>query len=88
MVYAAHILDPRCKTALITDMMQSKADGIITAVKKYFKTEWPETVAIGNQQLLRHRQNFLKFDLSTYPLHAGKQYKLLIVLLFTRLLLY
>ena len=47
MVYAAHILDPRCKTALITDMMQSKADGIITAVKQYFKTEWPETVVIG-----------------------------------------
>jgi len=30
MVYAAHILDPHCKTSLVTDMMQSKADGIST----------------------------------------------------------
>jgi hypothetical protein len=47
MVFAAHILDPRCKTASITDMMENKADGIITAIEQYFMTEWPKT-ALGH----------------------------------------
>jgi hypothetical protein len=39
-IYAAHILDPRCKTSLIKDMMGDETDRIVTAVTDYFKTEW------------------------------------------------
>jgi hypothetical protein len=41
MLYAAHILDPRCRTSLIRDMMPDKADSILLAVQRYFKREWP-----------------------------------------------
>jgi len=47
-IYAAHILDPRCKTSLIKDMMGDQTDRIVTAVTDYFKAEWPETVATGS----------------------------------------
>ena len=45
MIYATHILDPRCKSSMITMMMGDKAGAILTAVKKYFRTEWPQTDA-------------------------------------------
>jgi hypothetical protein len=41
MIYAAHILDPRCKASMIKDMMPVQFDQIIDDVKHYFKTEWP-----------------------------------------------
>jgi len=41
MIYAAHILDPRCKASMIKDMMPVQFDQIIDDVKRYFKTEWP-----------------------------------------------
>ncbi|PVH71643.1 hypothetical protein DL98DRAFT_386856, partial [Cadophora sp. DSE1049] len=41
MIYAAHILDPRCKASMIKDMMPAQFDQIIDDVKHYFKTEWP-----------------------------------------------
>jgi len=46
MIFAAHILDPSCKTSLIKDIMPDKFDRIITLVKKYFEAEWPETVFV------------------------------------------
>ena len=42
MIYAAHTLDPRCKSSMIQDMMPTEATTVITSVKKYFKEEWPE----------------------------------------------
>jgi hypothetical protein len=42
LIYAAHILDPRCKTSMIKDIMLDKAEQVLTAVRKYFKSEWPE----------------------------------------------
>jgi hypothetical protein len=30
-------LDPRYKSTIVTDMMEDKADGIITAIKKVFQ---------------------------------------------------
>ncbi len=41
MLYAAYILDPRCRTSLIRDMMLDKANSILLAVQRYFKREWP-----------------------------------------------
>jgi len=41
MIYVAYILDPRCKVSMIKEMMPSKYDTILPAVKKYFMTEWP-----------------------------------------------
>ena len=47
MLYAAHILDPRCHTSLIRDIMPDKADSILLAVQRYFKREWPQTGFTG-----------------------------------------
>jgi hypothetical protein len=47
-IYAAHILDPRCKTSLIKGMKGDKTDRVVTAVTEYFKAEWPETVSTGS----------------------------------------
>jgi hypothetical protein len=41
MIYIAHILDPRYKVSMIKEIMPSKYDTILPAVKKYFMTEWP-----------------------------------------------
>lgn len=41
MIYAAHILDPRCKVSIIKNIMPIQFDQIIDDVKDYFKTEWP-----------------------------------------------
>jgi hypothetical protein len=41
MIFVAHILDPRCKTSMIADMMPGQCDTIISMVKKYMITEWP-----------------------------------------------
>ena len=46
MIFAAHVLDPSCKTSLIKDMMPDKFDRIITSLKRYFEAEWPETVFV------------------------------------------
>jgi hypothetical protein len=43
MLYAAYILDPRCRTSLIKDMIPDKADSILLAIQRYFKREWPQT---------------------------------------------
>ena len=42
LIYVAYILDPRCKASMIKDMMLDKAEQVLTAVRKYFKLEWPE----------------------------------------------
>jgi hypothetical protein len=47
MLYAAHILDPRCRTPLIRDMMPDKAEIVLLAVQRYFKREWPQTGFAG-----------------------------------------
>ena len=41
MIYVAYILDPRYKVSMIKEMILSKYDTILPAVKKYFMTEWP-----------------------------------------------
>ena len=46
-LYAAHILDPRCRTQLIRDMMPDKAEMVLLAVQRYFKREWPQTGFAG-----------------------------------------
>ena len=43
MLYAAHILDPRCRTPLIRDMMPDKVEMVLLAVQRYFKRKWPQT---------------------------------------------
>jgi hypothetical protein len=47
MLYAAYILDPRCRTSLIKDMMPDKAEVVVLAVQRYFKREWPQTGSTG-----------------------------------------
>lgn len=39
LIYTAYILDLCCKTLIIKDMMPDKAKQVLTAVKKYFKSE-------------------------------------------------
>jgi len=57
-------------------MIQSKADGIITAVKQYFKIEWPETVEVNRTSATTSSSVELpKFNLPIFLLHAGKQYR-------------
>src|SRR6266536_5345766 len=48
MIYAAHILDPRCKTSIIKDMLTDQAETTIEVARKYFKTEWPELATISS----------------------------------------
>jgi len=48
MLFAAHILDPRCKASMITIMMPNQRDELITMTKNYMITEWP---ALGEVQL-------------------------------------
>jgi hypothetical protein len=40
-IYIAYILDPCCKVSMIKEIMLSKYNTILLAVKKYFITEWP-----------------------------------------------
>ena len=40
MIYVAYILDPRCKVSMIKEIIPSKYDTILPAVKKYFMTEF------------------------------------------------
>jgi hypothetical protein len=48
MLYAAHMIDPRCRTSLIKDMMPDKADLLILlAIQRYFRREWPQTGFAG-----------------------------------------
>jgi len=42
MIYAAHVIDPRCKASMIKDMMPDTADWVLDNVKKYMKSEWPD----------------------------------------------
>lgn len=42
LIYAAHILDPRCKASLIKLMMPDQYDDVINAATKFFHAEWPE----------------------------------------------
>ena len=39
LIYTAYILDPRYKTSMIKDMILDKAKQVLTAVRKYFKSE-------------------------------------------------
>jgi hypothetical protein len=42
MIFAAHVLDPRCKKSLIEEQMPLEAVNI-KSVREYLKWEWPET---------------------------------------------
>jgi hypothetical protein len=42
MIYAAHILDPRCKASMIKDMLDDQADAAIKVAKDYLNTEWAD----------------------------------------------
>jgi len=48
MIYATYILDPRCKTSMIKDMLTDQAETTIEVARKYFKTEWPELATISS----------------------------------------
>jgi hypothetical protein len=41
LLYAAHILDPRCRASMIKDMMPDQYD-VIQKATEYFHSEWPE----------------------------------------------
>jgi hAT family C-terminal dimerisation region len=41
MLFAAHILDPRCKASMIAMMMPNQRVEMLKMVKKYMITEWP-----------------------------------------------
>jgi hypothetical protein len=47
MLFAAHIVDPRCRTSLIKDMMPDKADLILLAIQRCFRRERPQTGFAG-----------------------------------------
>jgi hypothetical protein len=42
LLYAAHILDPRCRGSMIKDKMPERFDEVIQSATKYFHAEWPE----------------------------------------------
>jgi hAT family protein len=42
LIYAAHILDPRCRASMIKDMMPEQFENVISTIMAYFYTEWPE----------------------------------------------
>ena len=42
LLYAAHILDPRCRASMIKDMMPDQYDDVIQKATEYFHSEWPE----------------------------------------------
>jgi hAT family C-terminal dimerisation region len=42
LLYAAHILDPRCRASMIKDMMPDQYDDVIQKATEYFYSEWPE----------------------------------------------
>jgi hAT family C-terminal dimerisation region len=42
MIYAAHILDPRCKALMIKDMMPDQFEEVLDTTREFFKTEWPQ----------------------------------------------
>jgi hypothetical protein len=48
MLFAAHILDPRCKASMITIMMPNQRDELLTIVKNYMTIEW---LALAKVQL-------------------------------------
>jgi hypothetical protein len=48
MIYAAYILNPRCKASMIKDMLTDQAKTTIEVARKYFKTEWPELAIISS----------------------------------------
>jgi hypothetical protein len=52
MLFAAHILDPRCKTSMIADMMPDQRDAIVSVVKKYMITEWPALAEVHETPFL------------------------------------
>ena len=41
LLYASHILDPRCRASMIKDMMPGKASEAIQQATEYFYAEWP-----------------------------------------------
>jgi hypothetical protein len=47
MLFAAHILDPRYKTHQLEMMIPDQYSEIISKVKKYFRTEWPELATLN-----------------------------------------
>ncbi|CZR51456.1 uncharacterized protein PAC_01332 [Phialocephala subalpina] len=51
MLFAAHILDPRCKISMITNMMPDQSDAVLGMVKKYMTTEWPSIAEIKTPDL-------------------------------------
>jgi len=62
MIYAAHILDPRCRTTIIKLMQSAKSVTILDNARKYFLKEWPALAAPsaqlqggGNAQILTER---------------------------------
>lgn len=62
MIYAAHILDPRCRTTVIKLMQQDKSVTILDDTRKYFLKEWPALMAQsvqledgGNEKILTER---------------------------------
>lgn len=48
MTYAAHILDPRCRTTMIRDMMPVKAEKVLDTVREYFLENWPRLAIVEN----------------------------------------
>ena len=51
MLFAAHILDPRCKISMIANMMPDRSDAVLSMVKKYMTTEWPSVAEIKTPDL-------------------------------------
>jgi hypothetical protein len=73
-IFAAHILDPRCKTSVIADMMPDQRDAIVSMVKKYMITEWP---ALAEVQIPDLQPVPLPNDLTACQLHIGGPSKFL-----------
>ena len=42
LIYAAHILDPRCRGAMIKNMMPDQFDEVIHSATTFFHAEWPQ----------------------------------------------
>lgn len=52
-LYAAHILDPRCRVSLINDMMtEEAAEEAIQQATEFFHIEWPGTAILDTSTLM------------------------------------
>jgi hypothetical protein len=75
LIYAAHILDPRCRASMIKDMMPEQFENAIRTITAYFYTEWPELAQKDTTSALSATLEELATRSLVCPLRNGKRFK-------------